>query len=52
MSTSTAMMAVKRGIVAESIAAKPGERRDIPRTRNPLDTVVIESEIHQTANHC
>ena len=44
--TTTAIIAVNSGMVADSIADKPGDNREIARTRNPLDTVVIESEIH------
>ena len=50
--TTTAIIAVNSGMVADSIADKPGDNREIARTRNPLDTVVIESEIHHTAAHC
>ena len=51
-SNATAITAVNSGMVADNIADSPGDKRSIASTKNALDTVVIDSEIHQTASHC
>jgi hypothetical protein len=34
------------------MAETPADKYETPITKNKLETVVIESEIHQIANHC